>query len=106
MRCAQAEERSVLVRPGEAARVALTLTPLRPGGLAVTGLDWLLNGHAPGYRLFAERRARHRRTASKCARLLRMHPPWLLLCFGPVVCCGCVRPPALGALLQVHAEAV
>ena len=57
----------MLLKAGETARVALRLTPLRAGPLTVTGLEWVLNGHAPGYRLFAERRAPTRRTASRCA---------------------------------------
>lgn len=47
--------------------MALRLTPLQAGLLTVTGLEWVLNGHAPGYKLFAERRPLHRRTASRYA---------------------------------------
>lgn len=73
----QAEEQTVLLKAGETARVALQLTPLRAGPLAVTGLEWVLNGHAPGYKLFAERRAPARRAASRCAApLIWRAVPW------------------------------
>lgn len=90
---AQAEEQSILIRGGESARVALTLTPLRPGALTVTGLDWVLNGHAPGYRLFAERRAHHRRSASKCVPCVPGHTR-VRLCL-PAACWEHPSPSAM-----------
>ena len=54
------------LKPHESAWVALRLRPLQPGLLTLTGVDWLLNGTAPGHKQFALRPPLSlRRTASK-----------------------------------------
>ena len=64
--CVQVEESAVTLKPHESAWVALRLRPLRPGLLTLTGVDWILNGTAPGHKQFALRPPQnHRRTASK-----------------------------------------
>ena len=54
------------LKPHESTWVALRLRPLQPGLLTLTGVDWLLNGTAPGHKQFALRLTPSlRRTASK-----------------------------------------
>jgi hypothetical protein len=65
MRALQVQEQNMVLKAGERVRVALRLRPLRPGLLTLTGLEWLLQEHAPGRRLFVPRRPKHKRSASK-----------------------------------------
>lgn len=55
----------VVLKGGEQVRLTLGLRPLRPGLLTLTGMEWLLNGNAPGRKLFVPKRPKHRRTASR-----------------------------------------
>ncbi|BDA40386.1 probable trafficking protein particle complex subunit 8 [Coccomyxa sp. Obi] len=64
---AEVLEQTVVLKGGEQVRLALGLRPLQPGLLTLTGVEWLLNGNAPGRKLFAPKRPRHRRTASRAA---------------------------------------
>jgi len=62
----QVEEAAVTLKPQETAWVALRLRPLQPSLLTLTGVEWLLNGTAPGRKQFSLRPApKHKRTASK-----------------------------------------
>ena len=57
----QAEEQGLTLAPGERVTLLLRLRVRRPGALTLRGLEWTLNGHACGRRLFEPRRARGRR---------------------------------------------
>jgi hypothetical protein len=46
----QAEAEEVVLRGGERMRVRLRFRGLRPGLLSVTGVKWLLDGAAQGYK--------------------------------------------------------
>lgn len=61
----QVEEQTLVLKGGERVRVALQLRPLQPGLLTLTGVEWILNEHAPGRKLFTPRRPKHKRSASK-----------------------------------------
>ena len=61
----QVLEQDVLIKPGDSDVVRLSILPLKPGLLRVTGLEWVLNGQAQGRRLFAAKAPQHRRTASR-----------------------------------------
>ena len=63
--CSQVLEQEIVVKPGDSDVVRLSIVPLKPGLLRITGLEWVLNGQAQGRRLFAAKAARHRRTGSR-----------------------------------------
>ncbi|KAK9916791.1 hypothetical protein WJX75_007099 [Coccomyxa subellipsoidea] len=69
---AEVQEQAVVLKGGEQVRLALGLRPLRPGLLTLTGVEWLLAGNAPGRKLFAPKRPKHRRTASRAATKAEM----------------------------------
>ncbi len=53
------------MQPGDSDIVRLSILPLKPGLLRITGLEWVLNGQAQGKRLFAAKAPQHRRTGSR-----------------------------------------
>ncbi|KAL3147776.1 hypothetical protein ABBQ32_002510 [Trebouxia sp. C0010 RCD-2024] len=58
-------EQDIVIKPGDSDIVRLTIMPLKPGLLRITGLEWVLNGQAQGRRLFAAKAPQHRRTGSR-----------------------------------------
>ena len=62
---AQAEEQKLSLAPGAAAVLRLRLRARRPGALTLRGLEWTLNGHARGRRLFEPPRPQGKR--GRCA---------------------------------------
>ena len=91
----QAEEQSLTLAPGERVTLLLRLRARRPGALTLRGLEWTLNGHARGRRLFEPRRARGRR--GRCC-------PWCLIgkfrvceVFAGRVCADTARGRSMGA---------
>ncbi|DBA74127.1 hypothetical protein WJX77_012500 [Trebouxia sp. C0004] len=58
-------EQEIVVKPGDNDIVRLSILPLKPGLLRITGLEWVLNGQAQGKRLFAAKTPQHRRTGSR-----------------------------------------
>ncbi|KAK9825400.1 hypothetical protein WJX81_000447 [Elliptochloris bilobata] len=58
---AEAEEQTLSLAPGQRTTLQLVLRVRRAGALTLRGLEWTLNGHARGRRLFEPRRARGRR---------------------------------------------
>ena len=71
----QVLEQEIVVKPGDSDIVRLSIVPLKPGLLRITGLEWVLNGQAQGRRLFAAKAPQHRRTGSRyaLARILKIH---------------------------------
>ena len=63
----QVLEQEIVVKPGDSDIVRLSILPLKPGLLRITGLEWVLNGQAQGRRLFAAKAPQHRRTGSRYA---------------------------------------
>ncbi len=63
----QVMEQEIVVKPGDNDIVRLSILPLKPGLLRITGLEWVLNGQAQGKRLFAAKAPQHRRTGSRSA---------------------------------------
>ena len=63
----QVMEQEIVVKPGDSDIVRLSVLPLKPGLLRITGLEWVLNGQAQGKRLFAAKAPQHRRTGSRSA---------------------------------------
>ncbi|KAK9823583.1 hypothetical protein WJX72_003982 [[Myrmecia] bisecta] len=61
----QVLEEALSLKAGARARVRLKLRPLRPGLLTLKGVEWLLNGHALGRRMFTVRKRTHRRSNSR-----------------------------------------
>lgn len=61
----QVMEQEIVIKPGDSDIVRLSIRPLKPGLLRVTGLEWVLNGQAQGRRLFAAKAPQHRRTGSR-----------------------------------------
>lgn len=61
----QVMEQEIVVKPGDSDIVRLSILPLNPGLLRITGLEWVLNGQAQGRRLFAAKTPQHRRTGSR-----------------------------------------
>ena len=61
----QVMEQEIVIKPGDNDIVRLSILPLKPGLLRVTGLEWVLNGQAQGRRLFAAKAPQHRRTGSR-----------------------------------------
>ena len=61
----QVMEQEIVVKPGDSDIVRLSILPLKPGLLRITGLEWVLNGQAQGRRLFAAKAPQHRRTGSR-----------------------------------------
>jgi hypothetical protein len=61
----QVMEQEIVVKPGDSDIVRLSILPLKPGLLRITGLEWVLNGQAQGKRLFAAKAPQHRRTGSR-----------------------------------------
>ena len=66
----QVLEQEIVIKPGDSDIVRLSIMPLKPGLLRVTGLEWVLNGQAHGRRLFAAKAPQHRRTGSRYPLLL------------------------------------
>ena len=62
---AQVLEQEIVVKPGDSDIVRLSIVPLKPGLIRITGLEWVLNGQAQGRRLFAAKAPQHRRTGSR-----------------------------------------
>jgi len=61
----QVMEQEIVVKPGDSDIVRLSILPLKPALLRITGLEWVLNGQAQGKRLFAAKAPQHRRTGSR-----------------------------------------
>ena len=61
----QVLQQEIVIKPGDSDIVRLSILPLKPGLLKVTGLEWVLNGEAQGRRLFAAKAPQHRRTGSR-----------------------------------------
>ncbi len=61
----QVMEQEIVVKPGDSDIVRLSILPLKPALLRITGLEWVLNGQAQGKRLFAAKGPQHRRTGSR-----------------------------------------
>ena len=62
----QVEPRELVLKPGDSEVQRLQLRPLQPGVLRLTGLEWVLDGHAHGRRMFPPPEPRqHRQTDSR-----------------------------------------
>ena len=62
----QVEAQELILKPGDSEVQRLQLRPLQPGVLRLTGLEWVLNGHAHGQLVFPPPEPRqHRQTDSR-----------------------------------------
>ena len=75
----QVMEQEIVVKPGDSDIVRLSILPLKPGLLRITGLEWVLNGQAQGRRLFAAKAPQHRRTGSRYPAMPPVLPILILL---------------------------